>query len=741
MVMEEDNVINVLVVGDWIIDEDWVVTQERSETSSKQHKEKHYHTAFNKVDVPTNRLCGASLTASAIRGFLKKNEKGCGDFSIYGMGVWHPGDNELLEILFEKNKLEGVNPFRLNVVANRKNKPKKKLFNLACKGETCATTRIVRTFLGHPGTNIESMSRYDWHLNWEPNLKNGQNKGDLIDKRIEDCFSEINKKFDAIVLADFNKGLIDDDLIDSLTKRVRKYKSQKGIIWFYRSKRVDTPDWYNIFCRQIEPQDTLIRFIDPILSKKYTSGKTLTCGSELTPEGIDFLSEYKNIPIKNSKLAVLFHDNTGIAHDSNSDDIWVLCSNEKPSYITRGRSSIFLASLVITELAKIKKSLFEQQSKSFGEDCAIALANGVKWCNDCLGIWKKEKKIMEVAADITGAIYHTKPDSKINISKPKKLEGINREWNQARNKENACCISSGNRKEEYRLEVWRAHTTLNNLTVLDANRSKSIFNLNNTIQAFMEMEDKDKPRPLISLVKADPGSGKTFLAKCLAQEFGLELFECNVAQLTSLDGLVNFFDQVDIAQRDGINPFVFLDEVDTLVNGESAFGFLLELMWCGRYYRNGLKNTLKPFPGLFAMSRDPKSDSTFNKQHPKFKDLKSRIFGIYCELEDMKHEESIYLFANLLRKYYGEVAHVEKGVLKIIGNTEFKYGPRSIELLISLLKGVKRDKITFDNLPLEERVNNLKEHFPKGLYEIKTYGNDEKKMVELIYTPPDLFEQ
>jgi len=739
MPAKDDKIINVLVVGDWIIDEDWVVTQERSETSAKQHKEKHFHTAFNKVDVPTNRLCGASLTASAIRGFLKEKRKGCGDFNIYGMGVWHPGDNDLVEILFEENKLPGVNPFRLNVEIRRQTDSEKKLFNLAREGDVCSTTHVVRTFLGHPGTNIEPMSRYDWHLDWKPKLPHGQSFRDMIDDRIREGLSKINKTFDAIVLADFNKGLINEDSISSLTEIVRDYKSSEGIIWFYRTKRVGTPDWFSHFCKQIEPNDTLIRFIDPRLSKKYAEGRTLICGSELTPEGIDFLREYKTSRIKKSKLAALFHDNMGIAYDNATNEVWVLRSNEKPHYITRGRSSIFLASLVITELAKRKECLFDQLPKNFGEEYAIALANGVKWCNDCLTIWKKEKKIMEVAANITEAIYYTKTDSKINISSAKTWKQIKNEWDQASDKKNACCISSNN--EDHRLEVWRAHTTLNDFAVLDTDRKKNILELTNAIQAFIELEDKDKPRPLISLVKAGPGSGKTFLAKCIANEFGLELLECNVAQLTNLYELVNFFDQVDIAQRDGLNIFMFLDEVDTLVNGESAFGFLLELMWCGRYYRNGLKNTLKPFPGLFAMSRDPINDTSFKNNHPKFRDLRSRIFGIYCELGDMKDEESIYLFAKLLRKYFGEIANVEKSILKIIGDTEFKYGPRSIELLISLLKGVKRDKITFDNLPPASRIDSLEEHFPKGLAKISDYGDDEKRMVEIIYTPPNLFEQ
>lgn len=744
--------INILVVGDWIIDEDWVMMPERSETSAKQSDEKHFHTAFDDLNVATKRLCGASLTASALRGYLEERRRDLveerkieeikgAQFNVFGMGVWHPEDDDYLEQLFQEDALKGANPFRIHMPDNGViEKREKRLFNLAKEGDICATTRVVRTFIGHPGTFLKSMSRYDWHLEWQPK-PGGKNSKKIIAQRIQKNFNEMKEKgmvFDAIVLADFNKGLITKDLVLLLIEKIQDLKSKNGLIWLYRSKQLETPDWYEEFSTRVEKKDGFIQFIDPTISRKYAEGETLIYGSEVTSEGLDFLDKHKPEHITKSKMAVLFHDNKCVAYEAEKDSekskIWVLCSNEKPAYLTRGRSSIFLATLVIMELAKEKKYLIDSdQEYSFGENCSIALANGIKWCNDCIEKWKKWEKILQVSAKIKEAIKFTELGSNVKISKAFIWGTVIKKWEQAKSKPDFCCISYSS--QDIRLEVWRAHTVLNDFTVLDDNRIENVLNLTNTIQAFLELEDKGKKRPLISLVKAEPGSGKTFLAKCLAKYFGLELFECNVAQMTSLEGLTHFFDQVDTAQRDGRKIFMFLDEVDSLVNGESTFGFLLELMWCGQYYRNGMKNTLKPFPGIFAMSRNIESDP-FKKDHPKYPDLISRIFGIICELKNFTSAESIYLFAKLMDKYFGQIAYVERRVLKIISDTVFKYGPRSMELLISLFKGIKRNKITSENLPPENRIREFNEHFPNGLNKPDKYKRDEKKMVKIIYTAP-----
>jgi hypothetical protein len=748
--------VNVLVVGDWIIDEDWIVTDERSVTASKLPEEKHYAVSFGDVNVTTKKLCGASLTASAIRGCLKRLPRS-GDFNVYGIGAWHPADDDYMEVLFKTNELPGANPFSIRRLEEAKTKRRdKRLFNIAAEGDSCASTRVVRIIRGHPGTNPNPVARCDWHLPWRPKEtlsgKGSKALSEVIKRRMPEIFSAMGGvKFDAIVLADFNKGLISGDFVMTLARSIRK--SGGSLTWFYRTKQIDPPEWYPGFLRLIGEDDIFVRFIDPMLAKPYAKGRSLMYGSELTSEGLEFLEGFIPEGHPNAKLAVLFQDNSCIAYDSTRGGgrrkvekpdlkrVWVINSDVMRGSITRGRSSIFLASLVLMDLARRRGCLDRIPDDDFGKDCEIGITNGVQWCDDCLSIWKgsKEtsrvskdsKKTSSVSADITTALFPGERKTSIGIrtSEPRTWKRIEDEWESATDKEKACCISESGGKR--RLEVWRAHTTLNEFTVLDKDRKESVVRLTNAIRSFVESEPDSRRRPVMSLIRATAGSGKSFLAKCLASEFGLDFLECNVGQLTRLNDLSNFFDQVDVAQRDGRQVLVFLDEADTLVQGESALGYLLELMWCGRYYRDGLKNTLGAFPGIVAMSGE--DNQQFKERHPKYADFRSRVFGIELELKDITEVESLYLFAKLLTKYFGEIAHIHEGVLKTVCNSKFGYGPRSVELLVSLLEGVKRDCIEVGNLPNEDRISGLSEHFPEGLSQ-RFRGLRDR--VELVYNQP-----
>jgi len=714
--------VNILAIGDWIIDEDWVMMVERSTTSAKQMSEKHYHTTFNNYDMATNRLCGVSLTASAIRAFFKNKTENellqnfrC---NVYGIGVWHPDDNEYMEELFRSHNLPKTNPFKIS-------RPKmthvtgteKRLFNLARIGDKCATTRIVRTFLGsNPEVLPQPMSRYDWNIKWEPKLKNGQTIKQIVDGRVHEVFTNIgNVIFDVIVLADFNKGLIDENFINSLIKRLDNHIENEQSLWFYRSKQTEDPKWERTLDNYIKNNNgTLIKFYDPRLALNYAKGKPLICGSNLT---VECLNIFKDNPHKdmNTKLAVLMHDNSIVAYDSKDDQSWVIRSREKPDYLTRGRSSIFLASLVVMEL--LNKYITKREQHSFGDNCTIGIGNGIKWCIDCKKIWQKEKKdVVGVSADILNAIEYYNKEKIVNIelSKQGDLEKINNDWELAENLKKVCCIEvdkDGGSKKEKQLQLWRAHTLMNKFTLLNEDRKKIVYDIYNSIREFLDLDEKDRLRPLFSLIYATPGSGKSFLAKCLAQEFNLKPFACNIAQMTSFSELSHFFDEVAASQREGKNVFVFIDEADNLIRGESVFGYLLDMIWCGAYFQNGLKNELKPFPGLIAISTViDQNENEKSTDHPKFKDLKSRINGINGELKALSSEENIYLFANLLEKYFGQISNVDIEVLEIVGKLELEYGPRGLELFISKFVNVRGNEITFDNLPSKESFATLKDH-------------------------------
>lgn len=312
---------NILFVGDWIIDEDWVMTDIRSKTSSLQPNEKHFHTAFDHPDVATNGLCGISLTASAIRGYFN-NPSTKSKGNVYGIGLWHPDDNKMIEQLFQADLLKDVNPFRISTAGQTGRRKKLMLHNLAREGDICCTTKVVRTFIGFPGSLPQPMSRYDWHLDWKP-MDNGKKikKNDAIHPRLSKIFEDLKDiYFDAIVIADFNKGLITKELLIPLTTFIKRERKDKEIFWFYRTKKVENPEWIQDFSDKLGTNDKFIQIIGPKVSSNLSEGKNLIVGSALTGDGVKFLDDNKPEYISQYKIACLLSNNKCIAFDSETED-------------------------------------------------------------------------------------------------------------------------------------------------------------------------------------------------------------------------------------------------------------------------------------------------------------------------------------------------------------------------------------------------------------------------------------
>ncbi len=729
----------VLVVGDWIVDEDWVVAPEDSSTSALQPNERHFLTTFDQPSVGTKRLCGTALTASAIRSFCLPDGAGgwFRPFDVYGLGVWHPSDSAYLEHLFQTDTLEGANPFRISRPRLRAlRRSERRLHNLATDGDDACTTRIVRTFVGHPGTLPVPMSRYDWHAPWRPAKIPGSMQQFLI-SRLNAAIREMGVDgFDAVVLADFSKGLVTQDLLGALASTAPRRHARSPIRWYFRSKSVALPQWNQELDRVLDASDSLLRFFDPRTSSRLAAGRRFIFGNRLTREGLDLVVEETRLErVEDAQLMLTFQDNSALCYDTRGREAWVLRSSEKPPPITRGRSSIVLGGLVVDDfLARDPRYGQDYRIESFGGRAASAMVHGQNWCRNCSSVWKSGRAVRIVSAGITGAVNLPIDRGPVQVHGPTRTESLMKEWDQATKEGGGCCIKSSDGVLE--LEVWRAHTTLNDYTVLEPKRKETVLALRNSIATFLAAPEDRRQRPSFSLVQAGPGSGKTFLAKCLSREFGLKLFEFNLAQASGLDDLSLFFDQVDLAMGEGVQPLVFIDEVDNPVAGASAYGYLLDLMWCGHYNRNGLRRTMRPFPGLLAMSTEPMPNQGTRKGENKFPDLRSRIYGTSCKLQDFTQAEKIYLFAKLLERYVGQVAYVELGVLRCVAATELAFGPRSLELLISLLQGISRNTVTRAALPPLDRIKDLTEHFPKLLSDEYTKPGGDKR-VRMVYTAPD----
>jgi len=85
---------NILVIGDWVIDEHWLMGVHRSRTSTRVGQ-KHYRSIQN-LHSTVHALCGAGRTAGLLSRALRHKDHA---FNVIGVGLWHTGDTQSLEAM------------------------------------------------------------------------------------------------------------------------------------------------------------------------------------------------------------------------------------------------------------------------------------------------------------------------------------------------------------------------------------------------------------------------------------------------------------------------------------------------------------------------------------------------------------------------------------------------------------------------------------------------------------------
>ena len=165
--------IPVLIVGDWVVDEHWVVGTHRAEASSRTVRD---HTrALHKDNCSVRSLCGAGQVASVLHEteIVHKNTDSLASdqpvrpFCVFGAGIWAVGDDDILASMLEPSFNIDQTPHRLRgpeVDRTRQDPKRPRLFNFAQsvhpEGRT-GTTRVIRIYQNTP-TRLELKQRLDW---------------------------------------------------------------------------------------------------------------------------------------------------------------------------------------------------------------------------------------------------------------------------------------------------------------------------------------------------------------------------------------------------------------------------------------------------------------------------------------------------------------------------------------------------------------------------------------------------
>src|SRR5262245_6977299 len=97
--------LGILVVGDWMVDQHWVVGEHRAVSSSRTGTD--HSRALHGADCSVRTLCGAGQVATIL---LQAATQPPIDIELYGMGIWHREDSAALEAMLNPTNNVGITP-------------------------------------------------------------------------------------------------------------------------------------------------------------------------------------------------------------------------------------------------------------------------------------------------------------------------------------------------------------------------------------------------------------------------------------------------------------------------------------------------------------------------------------------------------------------------------------------------------------------------------------------------------
>ena len=258
---------NILVVGDWIVDEHWLTGIHRSSSSSRVG-DAHYRVLYNSDSVVTT-FCGAGTPASLLHQLRDGDDKNT--FCITGLGLWHEDDTEILQSMFELNH-KTLSPYKLAHNAVGPNIENVKLYNLSSAlhqniKEKISTTRIIRIY--HTWSSTSNKIKY-YRVDWERDLSNTplEYDGNGLQNILKTIKNEVEKDIDAVVIKDIRKGVISRKLIQALSNDGKLC----DIPWFVSSKEWQ-PEWFE----ELKKVNLKLLLIPQIAAQKAIKEDALNC--------------------------------------------------------------------------------------------------------------------------------------------------------------------------------------------------------------------------------------------------------------------------------------------------------------------------------------------------------------------------------------------------------------------------------------------------------------------------------
>lgn len=228
---------NILVVGDWVVDEHWMTGLHRTSKGSRTGEV--YSRVLNDPSSNMTSLCGAGLVASIFHSLQRSEDSLLKTIRVYGLGVWHPDDTAILENMLDPSSSNGFTHHKMSTDAVVSVDPR--LYSLtsfanqkqhasADLRDVVGTTRVIRIYeRSHSRPRITR--RIDWNVPLTTDISR------LLSECVKPAVSQLPRGITHIVVKDLGKGVVTRELIQEL--RVR----YPGVTNWWVSSKLWQPDW------------------------------------------------------------------------------------------------------------------------------------------------------------------------------------------------------------------------------------------------------------------------------------------------------------------------------------------------------------------------------------------------------------------------------------------------------------------------------------------------------------------
>lgn len=730
---EKANKETILVVGDFFLDENWLMAR-CDNLHSTNVGDAHYRSLLNTSDSMILSLCGIANVLKILSGPQGESispKSLLNDYRLVGVGVWNPKDEDVIKcILCQKGYYKiKVTPYTLKGLERKQKKsdngcPYSKNGIIKCDSQPqminllkftdeslVSTNRLYRIYEGFGSDQPKLLCRYDWQM-----------KIDKTKLELDQLDNIENSNVTKIIIVDHGKEVIGKKLVKEL------YKRYPNAEWYIRIKQ-SSPPWLNSLIKNNIRLKLIITDEQMIKNKygvrKWAYNNTLGRGSlEILGDllGLDKYQDGKEVKNtdypKIENAAILFEDNSAIAGTlmENADDanvVYIPAPQGKIQPIRVGRTSIFFNSLIYWDLSPRTKD----DQKDIG--CEYALNNMYQWTKECSDAWMNEE-INSLSGPFDEVITWG------NIISNKKHDNpsfqYKKEWDKWNNSSNFNNLFL--QEKIKKIQLWRGYGILDSYMCPGGPKRTSINNLVNSLNTYNN--EKNPKNPYNCLFLAEPGWGKSYLAECLSKHFDYEYLEYSIAQKPSAKDLIDDFKEIASTQkRISKKVLVFIDEIDAEIEGHEALSLLLGPMWNGNFKTE--RETYKIDPCIWVFASTKPLDSI--RKLSKGRDFLSRINGDTLNLDYLTDEnrekiheraneedrwlklnkhfqntpilqtELVYLGINILNKKFGTITHIDREVLRLFFNIFPENGIRSLSIFVSYFSQPIDGKIRKINVP------------------------------------------